>query len=62
MSLAISNLKRSKQDRPCCTAHVEHIVEFMHNETEPVKRLKTNRQFEDEGDTLIDWDPNNPLS
>lgn len=44
------------------TAHVEHIVEFMHNETEPVKRLKTNRQFKDEGDTLIDWDPNNPLS
>ena len=43
------------------TATVDQIIDYLQNETEPVKRLKTNSNFRNEGDVLIDWDPNNPL-
>ena len=43
------------------TATVDQIIDYLQNETEPVKRLKTNATFRNEGDVLIDWDPNNPL-
>lgn len=44
------------------TATIDQIVEYMQNEVEEVKKLKTNIQFKDEGDSLIDWDPTNPLA
>ena len=32
------------------------------NKSEEIRHLETNEEFRNQGEQLIDWDPNNPLA
>ena len=44
------------------TAKVTQMIQHIDNKSEEVRHLETNEEFRNQGDALIDWDPNNPLA
>ena len=44
------------------TAKVTQMIQHIDNKSEEVTHLETNEEFRNQGDALIDWDPNNPLA
>ena len=43
-------------------AKISELIDHIDNKNSESVRLETNRQFRDEGDQLLDWDPTNPLA
>ena len=44
------------------TAKVTQMIQHIDNKSEEVRHLETNEEFRNQGNDLIDWDPNNPLA
>ena len=42
-------------------AKVTQMIQHIDNKSAEAVKLETNKEFRDQGDALIDWDPNNPL-
>ena len=43
-------------------ATVTQLIQHVDNKAAETVQLETNKEFRDQGDTLIDWDPSNPLA
>ena len=43
-------------------ARVTQMIQHIDNKSEEIRHLETNEEFRNQGEQLIDWDPNNPLA
>lgn len=53
--------EKIKGETSGATAVVTQMIQHIDNKSVETVELETNKSFRDEGDSLIDWDPENPL-